>query len=309
MTAGIETERDAMGLGHKGTTKSGGQKDPLDRFYTAADEADRIVREISPSLPRLVIEPSAGRGAFVLALENASVDTLAYDIDPDPSPVCSTPIVTADFLTLREADLLAVRPDYSRSTTAFVGNPPFGVQGRLAVMFLRHCLELADDAWMILPPSFRKTSMADKVGNGELVDVMELESTTYSTPVGDVEVPSFLMHWHACDGKAARMRRRQAEQDAMRSLPFEFLPWDKVANANDNGMFTIRRVGGTSGRASADTGVSSQSNYLCRVRDGYDRDSVMAWVNATDFPERDWSVGPRSLSKGEIALRLMASPI
>lgn len=40
-----------------------------------------------------------------------------------------------------------------------------------------------------------------------------------------------------------------------------------------------------------------------------DREAVIEWVNGTDFPERDWSLGPKSLSKGEIAMRLMASPI
>ena len=298
-----------MGLGHKGTTKSGGQKDTLDRFYTDADEAERLVGLIAPSLPDLVIEPSAGKGAFVLALEKASIDTIAYDIEPDPSPVCTTPILTADFLSLDQGDILSLRPGYSRSSTAFVGNPPFGVQGRLAIMFVRHCLELADDAWMILPPSFRKASTADKVGNGELVEVVDLESTTYATPVGDVDVPSSMMHWRACDGQAARVRRRQTERDAMDELPFEFVSWDRRPQGGQDGEFTIRRVGGNSGHASARTDVSRQSNYLCRVKNGHDRDSVIGWVNATDFPERDWSVGPRSLSKGEIAIRLRSNPM
>jgi len=299
-----------MGLGHRGTTKSGGQKDGLDRFYTSVDEARRLVRLIAPHLPGLVIEPSAGKGAFVLALEEASFDVLAYDIEPDSSPVCSAPIVTADFLTLQASDILSVRPGYASSSTAFVGNPPFGVQGRLAIRFLRHCLELADDVWMILPPSFRKHSMADKVGNGELLEVIDLSGTTYATPVGDVEVPSSMMHWHACDGRAAKAARRQEEQEAIAGLPFEFLSWAaSVSGDEGDGLFTIRRVGGTSGKASPSTAVSAQSNYLCRVRDGYDRDAVIAWVSGTDFPERDWSVGPRSLSKGEIALRLGQSPL
>lgn len=299
----------AMGRGHRGTTKSQGQKDPLDRFYTSVDEARRIVRAISTSLPALVIEPSAGKGAFVLALEEASIDVLAYDIAPDPSPVCRTGIAKADFLSLRPSDILAARPSYSPVTTAFVGNPPFGVQGRLATQFVRHCLGLADDAWMILPPSFRKRSMADKVGNGELVEVIDLASTTYATPVGDIDVPSSLMHWHACDGEEARLRRRREEAAAIAALPFEFLGWGDGAAGTGTGAFTIRRVGGSAGHASVDTRVSPQSNYLCRARGGRSRDDVVAWVNRTDFPERDWSVGPRSLSKGEIALRLAEDPM
>lgn len=301
-----------MGLGHRGTTKSGGQKDGLDRFYTSVGEAGRLVSLIAPGLPGLVIEPSAGNGAFVLALEGAGVDVLAYDIEPDPSPVCMTPIGQADFLSLEASDILAERPSYDPSDTAFVGNPPFGVQGRLATRFVHHCLELADDAWMILPPSFRKRSMADKVGDGELVEVIALESVTYVTPVGGVEVPSAMMHWHACDGREARARRRREEREAIASLPFEFVAWSELDGADIEeleGLFTIRRVGGNAGRASGDLGVSRQSNYLCRVTDGHGRDEVIGWVSGTDFPERDWSVGPRSLSRGELALRLGRNPL
>lgn len=298
-----------MGLGHKGTTKSGGQKDALDRFYTSVDEARHLVDTIAPSLPKLVIEPSAGKGAFVLALEDASFTVLAYDIEPDSNPVCKTPIVKTDFLSLRAQDILSAHADYDRSTTAFVGNPPFGVQGRIATQFVHHCLELADDAWMILPPSFRKASMADKVGNGELREVIDLTDTTYATPVGTVNVPSFMMHWHACDGREAKARRRRDEGNALMALPFEFLAWSDAPTSCDSRCFTIRRVGGTAGTASISTDVSAQTNYLCKTKDGHEATDIIAWINQTDFPERDWSVGPRSLSKGEVALRLMRHPL
>lgn len=297
-----------MGKGHRGTTKSGGQKDALDRFYTDEGEAKRLVDAIAGHLPELMIEPSAGRGAFVLALEEAGYDVVAYDIAPDDDPVCSTPIIRADFLSLGATDISRERPSYSPSSTAFVGNPPFGVQGFLAVEFVRHCLSLADDAWMILPPSFRKHSAADKVGDGELVDVIELGSTRYSTPTGEVDVPGAFMHWHACDGAAAKARRRREDAEAIAALPFEFRSWRELSD--DPRLFIIRRTGGRSGTADFDTHVSSPTNYyLCRAKDGHGVAELIDWINGTDFPERDWSVGPRSLSKGEMALRLAQSPL
>lgn len=298
-----------MGLGHKGTTKSGGQKDSLDRFYTSAAEAERLVQLIEADLPHLVIEPSAGQGSFVAALEQRRDAVLAYDIDPDANLVCSTPVAKADFLRLSVADIRAAYPEYAYDDTAFVGNPPFGVQGRLAIQFVHHCLDLASDVWMILPPSFRKRSMADKIGNGELVQVYPLHDTTYTTPVGVVNVPSFMMHWHACDGREAYRRRRQEEQSALATLPFDFISWKNCDSVDIDKMFSIRRVGGSSGHASESTNVSPQSNYLCCVKNGYSRADIIKWINQTEFPEREWSVGPRSLSKGEIALRLVQNPM
>lgn len=84
-------------------------------------------------------------------------------------------------------------------------------------------------------------------------------------------------------------------------LPFEFL----TKSDTDSADFTIRRVGGTSGTATADTSVSTQSNYFCQTRDGYDTGTIIDTINGIDFPERDWSVGPRSLSQREIARRVI----
>lgn len=80
-------------------------------------------------------------------------------------------------------------------------------------------------------------------------------------------------------------------------LPFEFLP----KSDTDSAVFSIRRVGETSGTASADISVSTQSDYFCRTRDGYDTYKIIGTINGIGFPEHDWSIDPRSLSQREIA--------
>lgn len=51
--------------------------------------------------------------------------------------------------------------------------------------------------------------------------------------------------------------------------------------------------------------MSTQSNYFCQTRDGYDTETIIDTINGINFPERDWSVGPRSLSQREIARRVI----
>lgn len=288
--------------------KGSGRTYPLDRFNTSVDEAARLVETILPQLPELVIEPCAGEGAFVLALEEEAVDVLAYDWVPDPEAVCKTPIIQADFLLLQPSDIAAVRPSYSPSSTAVVGDPAVGDNGRLAVMYVRHALELANDVWMVLHPMFRRRSMVDEVGNGELVQVIDLGRTAYPSPVGNIVMSRALMHWHACDEQEAREHRRREEADAIGSLPFEFVSWES-ASPDDGNLFVIRRTGRDAGQASADTDVSQQANYLCRARGGFSPDDIIPWVNAAEFPEKEWSLGPRSLSESEMALRLAEHPL
>lgn len=280
----------------KGTTKNNGQKDKLDRFYTSPDEALRLLSDLPAVVPLLAgnpdcsgvefYEPSAGDGAFVRAVEELypSASVRAFDIAPSSSPLCDTAIGEQDFL---DADI-----PYSDNRIV-IGNPPFGEQGRLCFQFVEKALDIAPMVCFILPPSFKKESYQKRIGLSP-VAVIELDDTAYRVGDGFIDVPSCFFVFD---------REHQFVEDEIDfgELPFEFLP----KSDTDSADFTIRRVGGTSGTASPDTSVSPQSNYFCRTRDGYDTDTIVDTINGIDFPERDWSVGPRSLSQREIARRVL----
>ena len=280
----------------KGTTKNNGQKDKLDRFYTSPDEALRLLSNLPAVVPMLAenpdcygiefYEPSAGDGAFVRAVEELypSASVRAFDIAPSPSPLCDTAIGEQDFL---DADI-----PYSDNRIV-IGNPPFGEQGRLCFQFVEKALDIAPTVCFILPPSFKKESYRKRIGLSP-VAVIELDDTAYRVGDGLIDVPS-------CFFVFDREHPFVEDEIDFGKLPFEFLPKADTALAD----FTIRRVGGTSGTAAADTSVSTQSNYFCRTCDGYDTDTIIDTINGIDFPERDWSVGPRSLSQREIARRVI----
>lgn len=282
----------------KGTTKNNGQKDKLDRFYTPADEALRLLSDLPAIVPLLAgnpdcsgiefYEPSAGDGAFVRAVEELypSASVRAFDIAPSSSPLCDTAIGEQDFLN---ADI-----PYNANRIV-IGNPPFGEQGRLCFQFVEKALDIAPTVCFILPPSFKKESYRKRIGLSP-VAVIELDDTAYRVGGGFIDVPSCFFVFD---------REHQFVEDEIDfgKLPFEFLPKVDAASAD----FTIRRVGGTSGTAAANTSVSTQSNYFCRTRDGYDTKTIIDTINGIGFPERDWSVGPRSLSQREIARRVIES--
>lgn len=280
----------------KGTTKNNGQKDKLDRFYTPADEALRLLSDLPAIVPLLAgnsdcsgiefYEPSAGDGAFVRAVEELypSASVRAFDIAPSPSPLCDTAIGEQDFL---DADI-----PYNANRIV-IGNPPFGEQGRLCFKFVEKALDIAPTVCFILPPSFKKESYQKRIGLSP-VAVIELDDTAYRVGDGLIDVPS-------CFFVLDREHPFVEDEIDFGKLPFEFLP----KSDTDSADFTIRRVGGTSGTASPDTSVSTQSNYFCRTCDGYDTGTIIDTINGIDFPERDWSVGPRSLSQREIARRVL----
>lgn len=76
---------------------------------------------------RRVVDPAAGAGHIVDAFDALGIPARGSDLNPD-----SAHIFTQDFFELadmsEEADL--------------VSNPPYGIQGRTAVQFIEHALEL-----------------------------------------------------------------------------------------------------------------------------------------------------------------------
>lgn len=291
-------------MGAKGTTKNSGRKDEHDRFYTTEREASRLMSEMSRLAPEffdgsaLFVEPSAGAGSFVVAVEELSLPVLAYDIVPADETLCQTDICAQDFLTF---DKSALEEDIAEagfccSKLVFIGNPPFGVQGDLSVAFVNHCFELgADEVWFILPPTFRKESYLSKMPHAEIARIVELSTKEYILPDGQTrDVPSVFICFSYVEKKPAPV----PTSELLALLPFEFVKPDKAT-------FSIRRVGGTSGTAKHDTSLSPESNYFCRPKDDakMGEDELVEKISALDFPERDWTVGPRSLSKREIAQR------
>lgn len=277
----------------KGTTKNNGQKDLFDRFYTQPHEAFDLVGSLANFMQKNGLdpqqtefyEPSAGDGAFVVAIEKVFPNSIinAFDIEPAREQLCTTKIVKQDFLKTKIS--------YSENRIV-IGNPPFGEQGKLCFSFIKKALEIAPIVCFILPPSFRKESYQQRLGLSP-VKIIDISDTSYRIDGKKIVVPSaFFVFTHD-----SIFVKKKIDYDI---LPFSFLPKSETARAD----FTIRRIGGNAGKATSNTNVSQQSNYFCCAKHG-NVHSIISMINAISFPERDWSVGPRSLSKREIAWRVI----
>jgi len=116
----------------------------LDKYYTPS----YLVRHCVSVLKDVVgtenisnvIEPSAGSGAFITAIEDSfCCPKQYYDIAPE-----SVGIVEQDFTTLIG--------DYTKGG-AVIGNPPFGSRNNLIIKFFKKAITLGDYIAFILPIS------------------------------------------------------------------------------------------------------------------------------------------------------------
>ena len=123
-----------------------------EHYFTAPDLARRCVAYAGSLRPLdsygLVVEPSAGTGAFLDLLPPDR--RVGIDLDPRHPQV-------------QAADFLGWRPPADAGPVLTIGNPPFGQRGALAVRFLAHACSFSDTVAFILPRSFNKWTFANRV--------------------------------------------------------------------------------------------------------------------------------------------------
>ena len=256
-----------------GTTKSLGKKNQFDKFYTKSSTIEECIRLLNLNEFDCIIEPSAGSGNFLQFLPHC----MAYDIEPEGNN-----IVKADWLTLDKKQFNQYK------NILVIGNPPFGVQNNLAIKFFNVSASFCDVIAFIVPLSFKKASIQNKLDlHFHLKQEYILPKKSFTLNGEDYDVPCVFQIW-----RKQEVLRKKKKMKTTTDL-FEFV--DK--NTAD---FRIQRVGGNAGKASFNLDYSAQSNYFIKNKTKYTNEELVKIINSLKFPSIEFSVGPKSLSKGEL---------
>lgn len=124
-----------------------------EQFFTPRDVADQVVSRVLDVVPSAVgrawIEPAGGNGVFIDAARDVGVrDVVSFDIEPRHRDV-------------RRGDFLAQQLDATRAVS--IGNPPFGRNNALSVPFFNHSAHFSDYIAFIVPRSWRKWSVMNRL--------------------------------------------------------------------------------------------------------------------------------------------------
>lgn len=134
-----------------------------EQYYTHPIEANWRVIDVINSIMEhsgtyalemenlLWLEPAGGTGAFVEEVKKRGYEFWSCDIEPKHPDV-----ELADFL---ELDLSRFK---DRKVIVF-GNPPFGRNNSLSIKFFNHAAEIAEYIAFIVPRSWRKWSVQDRL--------------------------------------------------------------------------------------------------------------------------------------------------
>ena len=134
----------------------------LDKFYTIPTISEKCLERIGTIYKwdewGLVIEPSAGNGSFLTRIPTAK--KIGIDISPEHDD-----IIKQDFLTYNPASYASCATGDSGDSGKIlvVGNPPFGRVSSLAIKFFNHASKWADVIAFIIPRTFRRVSVHNKL--------------------------------------------------------------------------------------------------------------------------------------------------
>lgn len=250
-----------------------------DQYYTKLSIAKECVDTILSLIPGLSqyqwIEPSAGNGSFLKALPNG-IQRIGIDLDPKMDGV-----LKGDFLTWEPS---------SETKRVFFGNPPFGKQGSLAKSFIQHSAKYADVIAFILPKSFVKPSMS-RAFPSKFHCILEKELPKDSFEVNQVayDVPCVFQIWQ-------KKPEDRPKGETVKEAGFKYV------KGSEEYHLAFRRVGGKAGTSflKGSGEFSLQSHYFLKLDSQHvsNTQKIMDAVNKHIFPSN--TVGPRSLSKGEV---------
>lgn len=209
-------ERQKHGFEYR-TTKSLEKKEKNDKFYTKPEVVAQLLQELDLLSYSLIIEPSAGNGSFSNLIPNC----IALDIEPEDER-----IVKQDFFTYEP----------QQGNILVIGNPLFGEQSTLAVQFFNHVAKFADTIAFILPKSFRKISIQNKLN-------------LFFWLVKEIEVPknSFLLQEQEYDAPCVFQVWKKKEKQREKIVFPKESKYFSFVREKDKADFRVQRVGGNAG--------------------------------------------------------------
>lgn len=144
----VETEND-----EKKTVKII-REEGLDKFYTIPTCSKKCIDKICELYDitkwDLIVEPSAGNGSFLNQIP--SNNKIGIDILPEHP-------------TIIQQDFFDYSPPSISTNILVIGNPPFGRVSSLAINFFNHSAKWANVIAFIIPRTFRKISVQNKLNN------------------------------------------------------------------------------------------------------------------------------------------------
>lgn len=271
----------------KSDSNTGLNRDTIDKYYTKNTVVDfcieLIKQHIEISKNDLIIEPSAGNGAFIENIKLLSDNYLFFDIEPENDLIIKQDFLSYNLTTKQKQILKPL------SKIHIIGNPPFGRQSSTAIKFIKKSAEFADTISFILPKSFKKQSVKDKLPlNFHLKYEIDVPNNGFLVNGIEHDVPCVFQIWE-----------KSLIQNRAKSTKLE-PTFYKFVKKNEKPDIAFRRVGVYAGKIYQDINdKSEESHFFIKFTNDDTIENNMNKFKSINF-ETNNTVGPKSISKQEL---------
>lgn len=254
----------------------------IDAFFTAQADSWLVIDSLN-SLGWLddvktILEPAVGSGSLVKLLIG-KFDIVAYDIK------------YYGFQDTIVEDFLQVQP---QRVDLVIGNPPFGRNATLATKFFNLCCQWSDRIAFIVPKSFRKSSIMDRL-NPDFWPILDedLTSGLFFDFDNDTNrfIPCCLQLWE-------RKNYARKKTDKVINYNDYFTTLTKEQALETNGSFAFRGQGASAGRI-----LEGLDHFPSSTRFLLGNKELISQIDFTEL-SRQTAATP-ALGYSEIALGLM----
>lgn len=258
------------------------KRDQTDKFYTKKEIAELCINIVKKNIiiekDNLIIEPSAGNGAFIESIKTIQANYIFYDIEPENSE-----IIKQDYLSLEPKKI------HENIDIHTIGNPPFGRQSSSAIKFIKKSCEFSKSISFILPRSFKKPSFQKHIPiKYHLIYQFDIPKNSFTVNGDDYDVPCVFQIWELKDTP-------REVKEKLEPLGYSFV------KKNDNPTISFRRVGVYAGKVSNEiSDKSEQSHYFIKLNHETDISNIIEKLNSIKYDCASNTVGPKSISKQEL---------
>ena len=258
------------------------KRNVIDKFYTKSDIVNICIEIVTNNIiideNDIIIEPSTGNGSFINGIKTITNNYAFYDLEPEHNEII-------------QQDYLLFNPDETKSKydkIHIIGNPPFGRQSSLAIKFIKKSCEFAETVSFILPKSFKKDSLKNKIPSKfHLIMEYDLPINSFLVNGTEYDVPCVFQIWK-------RMIDSRPVIEKIEPLHFMFV------TKTDSPDISFRRVGVNAGVIDKNIEEKSiQSHYFIKFINDKSVDENLLSLSQISFGFNN-TVGPKSISRQEL---------
>lgn len=259
------------------------KRNTIDKYYTSKSTVEMCIslftNKINVESNDIIIEPSAGNGAFIEGLRNLGCCVFPYDIEPEHKDII-------------KYDYLKVETNYkSDGNRIFViGNPPFGRQSSMAIKFIKKACSYCDALGFILPKSFKKDSMKKYFPiNYHLVEQNDIPYESFIVDEMPYDVPCVFQVWE-------KREEPRVINNIVEPEGYKFVK----KNNNPSPDISVRRVGVYAGHITREfQDKNDQTHYFIKFKEKL-QDDTLNNLRCIVFDCKNNTAGPCSISKPEL---------